>query len=55
MKRNNIMKCLFDSLLTTKDIIRAKYPGGWTAWLNDKMFDDDGQLTRFTTMSGLQW
>ena len=35
------------------DIIRKKYPNGWTGWLNDRMSDeDDGQLTRFTTMDG---
>ena len=47
------MKSLFESLFTTKDIIRKKYPNGWTGWLNDRMSDeDDGQLTRFTTMDG---
>ena len=47
------MKSLFESLFTTKDIIRKKYPGGWTGWINDKMSDeDDGELTRFTTMDG---
>ena len=42
----------FESLFTTKDIVRKKYPGGWVGWINDGMSDDDGQLTRFTTMSG---
>ena len=47
------MKSLFESLFTTKEIIRAKYPNGWVGWLNDGMSDeDDGQLTRFTTMDG---
>jgi|TARA_B100001093_G_scaffold198933_1_gene191154 hypothetical protein len=47
------MKSLFESLFTTKDIIRKKYPGGWAAWINQGMSDeDDGQLTRFTTMDG---
>jgi hypothetical protein len=47
------MKSLFETLFTTKDIIRKKYPRGWTGWLNDRMSDeDDGQLTRFTTMDG---
>ena len=45
------MRSLFESLFTTKDIVRAKYPNGWVGWLNDKMSDDDdGRLTRFTTM-----
>ena len=43
----------FESLFTTKDIVRAKYPNGWVGWLNDKMSDDDdGKLTRFSTMDG---
>ncbi len=43
----------FESLFTTKDIVRKKYPGGWVGWINDRMSDDDdGQLTRFTTMCG---
>ena len=47
------MRTLFESLFTTKDIVRAKYPNGWVGWLNDKMSDDDdGRLTRFTTMDG---
>ena len=47
------MKSIFESLFTTKDIVRAKYPNGWVGWLNDKMSDDDdGKLTRFTTMDG---
>ena len=47
------MRSLFESLFTTKDIVRAKYPNGWVGWLNDKMSDDDdGKLTRFTTMDG---
>ena len=47
------MRSLFESLFTTKDIVRAKYPNGWVGWLNDKMSDDDdGRLTRFTTMDG---
>ena len=47
------MKSLFESLFTTKDIIRKKYPGGWVGWVNDNMSDeDDGRLTRFTTMDG---
>ena len=47
------MRSLFESLFTTKDIVRAKYPYGWVGWLNDKMSDDDdGKLTRFTTMDG---
>jgi hypothetical protein len=41
----------FESLFTTKDLVRSKYPNGWVGWLNDKMSDeDDGRLTRFTTM-----
>ena len=47
------MRSQFESLFTTKDIIRAKYPNGWVGWLNDKMSDDDdSKLTRFTTMDG---
>ena len=47
------MRSLFESLFTTKDIVRAKYPNGWVGWLNDKMSDDDDdRLTRFTTMDG---
>ena len=47
------MRSLFESLFTTKDIVRAKYPNGWVGWLNDKMSDDDdGRITRFTTMDG---
>mgnify|MGYP001203428862 FL=1 len=47
------MRSLFESLFTTKDIVRAKYPNGWVGWLNDKMSDDDdGRLTRFSTMDG---
>ena len=47
------MRSLFESLFTTKDIVRVKYPNGWVGWLNDKMSDDDdGRLTRFTTMDG---
>ena len=47
------MKSLFESLFTTKDIVRKKYPGGWVGWVNDNMSDeDDGRLTRFTTMDG---
>ena len=43
----------FESLFTTKDLVRSKYPNGWVGWLNDKMSDDDdGKLTRFTTMNG---
>ena len=43
----------FESLFTTKDLVRSKYPNGWVGWLNDKMSDDDdGKLTRFTTMDG---
>ncbi|MDA0762868.1 MAG: hypothetical protein O3A39_00400 [Proteobacteria bacterium] len=43
----------FESLFTTKDLVRSKYPNGWVGWLNDKMSDeDDGCLTRFTTMVG---
>ena len=43
----------FESLFTTKDLVRSKYPDGWVGWLNDKMsYDDDGSLTRFTTMDG---
>ena len=47
------MRSQFESLFTRKDIVRAKYPNGWVGWLNDKMSDDDdGRLTRFTTMDG---
>ena len=47
------MRSVFESLFTTKDIVRAKYPNGWVGWLNNKMSDDDdGKLTRFTTMDG---
>ena len=47
------MRSLFESLFTTKDLVRSKYPNGWVGWLNDKMSDDDdGRLTRFTTMDG---
>ena len=47
------MRSQFESLFTTKDIIRAKYPNGWVGWLNNKMSDDDdSNLTRFTTMDG---
>jgi len=47
------MRSQFESLLTSKDIVRAKYPNGWVGWLNDKMSDDDdGKLTRFSTMDG---
>ena len=47
------MRSIFESLFTTKDIVRAKYPNGWVGWLNDNMSDyDDGKLTRFTTMDG---
>ena len=47
------MKSRFESLFTTKDLVRSKYPNGWLGWLNDKMSDDDdGKLTRFTTMDG---
>ena len=43
----------FESLFTTKDLVRSKYPNGWVGWLNDKMSDDDDvSLTRFTTMDG---
>ena len=43
----------FESLFTTKDLVRSKYPNGWVGWLNDKMCnEDDGRLTRFTTMVG---
>ena len=43
----------FESLFTTKDLVRSKYPNGWVGWLNDKMSDeDDGKLTRFSTMDG---
>ena len=43
----------FESLFTTKDLVRCKYPNGWVGWLNDKMSDeDDGKLTRFSTMDG---
>ena len=45
------MRSIFGILFTTKDIVRAKYPNGWVGWLNNKMSDDDdGKLTRFTTM-----
>ena len=47
------MRNQFESLFTSKDIVRAKYPNGWVGWLNDKMSDDDdGRLTRFSTMDG---
>ena len=47
------MRSQFESLFTSKDIVRTKYPNGWVGWLNDKMSDDDdGRLTRFTTMDG---
>ena len=47
------MRSQFESLFTSKDIVRAKYPNGWVGWSNDKMSDDDdGRLTRFTTMDG---
>ena len=47
------MKTVFESLFTTKQIVRLKYPNGWVGWLNDKMSDDDdGKLTRFSTMDG---
>ena len=47
------MRSQFESLFTSKDIVRAKYPNGWVGWLNDNMSDDDdGRLTRFTTMDG---
>jgi len=43
----------FESLFTSKDLVRSKYPNGWVGWLNDKMSDDDDvSLTRFTTMDG---
>ena len=43
----------FESLFTTKDLVRFKYPNGWVGWLNDKMCDeDDSRLIRFTTMDG---
>ena len=35
------MRSQFESLFTSKDIVRAKYPNGWVGWLNDKMSDDD--------------
>ena len=47
------MRSQFESLFTSKDIVRAKYPNGWVRWLNDNMYDDDdGKLTRFSTMDG---
>lgn len=47
------MRSQFESLFTSKDIVRAKYPNGWVGWLNDKMSDDDdGKLTRLSTMDG---
>ena len=47
------MRSQFESLFTSKDLVRAKYPNGWVGWLNDKMSDDDdGRLTRFSTMDG---
>ena len=47
------MRSQFESLFTSKDIVRAKYPNGWVGWLNDKMSDDDDtKLTRFSTMDG---
>ena len=47
------MRSVFESLFTTKDLVRSKYPNGWVGWLNNKMSDDDdGKLTRFTTMDG---
>ena len=47
------MRSQFESLFTSKDIVRIKYPNGWVGWLNDKMSDDDdGKLTRFSTMDG---
>jgi len=47
------MRSQFESLFTSKDIVRAKYPNGWVGWLNDKMSnDDDSRLTRFSTMDG---
>ena len=47
------MRSQFESLFTSKDIVRAKYPNGWVGWLNDNMSDDDdGKLTRFSTMDG---
>ena len=47
------MRSQFESLFTSKEIVRAKYPNGWVGWLNDKMSDDDdGRLTRFSTMDG---
>ena len=47
------MRSIFESLFTTKDIVRSKYPNGWVGWLNDKMSDDDDcKLKRFTTMDG---
>ena len=47
------MRSQFESLFTSKDIVRTKYPNGWVGWLNDKMSDDDdGRLTRFSTMDG---
>ena len=47
------MRSQFESLFTSKDIVRAKYRNGWVGWLNDRMSDDDdGRLTRFTTMDG---
>ena len=47
------MRSQFESLFTSKDIVRIKYTNGWVGWLNDKMSDDDdGKLTRFSTMDG---
>ena len=45
------MRSVFESLFTTKDLVRSKYPNGWVGWLNNKM-SDSGKLTRFTTMDG---
>ena len=48
------MKSLFESLFTTKDIIRSKYPGGWGEWLNNGILHEvEGELVRFSTMDGL--
>ena len=30
------MRSLFESLFTTKAIVRAKYPNGWVGWLKTK-------------------
>ena len=42
----------FESIIVCKAIVDLRFKGGWEHWINKYSMEDDGYLSRVSTMSG---